>query len=385
MSIIYPPVTAAAMSSFVTAYGAVNAMVCSSNPPWRQPFPAECIDTFWGQLRRTAGKFIPEYRAAGVDKRVGSQLSTAHRMGFIPNIQPLYLTGSPFGWHGLDFINLLLDRDLPLGDPKKKLHVGSFGAGLHDEFEFAVEAAVIDGIDRRSASEFYAPIGAAQKELYDGLETTTFEPRELLALFLSGKRRGSVTAVDRVKAIGKELKQPRFARLDIAKHLPVGPYRHPSFHNAYWKIVATERAVVTEQHGILDGSPLESERFEFTPAEMSKIKFVEADFLDEDVPIPSQSFDLSVWLESYPFFPQDVSALIAATIVDRTKLGGFMLFDYPVSTLVQNQFGIEAVRALSNPINRPSSETTSPYAHLYRRVEETEGIGKALELLRNGS
>ncbi len=378
---MYQAISPSAMAAIIKNYGAMNYCLGEPNLPLQQVAPPAAIgaaglDELWRQIGDSFSQFASKYRASDTTRRTNMLLTAACASNVVFNNNPAWLTFSPFGWHGLDFLNLILDPDLPFADLEEELYIGCFGGGFHCEHSVPELAKdITDAIKDRDI----ATLLDAEQSLYGSSGATSFEPRELLALFLGGERKGSITVIDHAKEIGEELKQPRFARLNTGelwnKH--VG---RDSFFSSYWHVVAAGRAVNTNSHGMLNYGPLKSQKFEFTTAEMEKLVFVGADLLLGKVPVSAQSFDLSLWLESSCLFPREVATVLSALITDCTRLGGFILFDFRLSDLLQYQLGLNPIRAFTNLFNRPPDKG-HPYANLYQRVAQTDTVERLRALI----
>lgn len=323
----------------------------------------------WAEITGAYRDQVGLYRRMDVAQRTQSLLRTASSKKGIP-ADPSMLTCSPFGWHGPDFLHLALDRTLDLGG-RHPLHIGCFGGGFHNAYEFIRASLAHTGPSE--AISHYRPLLDAQLSIFGPQMATSYEPRELSALFYAGNRPGSVTVVDCTDAIGEDLIKPRFARLRGTALSP-----HVEFDDFYWQILSAGRHVFADDHGEVFGEIIQSMRFDLEPWEVERIRFIRADLLLDDVPVPSEFFDLSIRTEFEYFFPPETSVILGAYIVSLTRIGGYYLVDAPLYEEAEEQLGLRLVRALSNPINRPF-RGDNIFAFLYQRVEDTEIVKGVVE------
>jgi len=316
---------------------------------------------------------LQDYRRLSQQQRTTLLLSTAYRVGGIPTQDPSWLGFSPFGWHGSEFLTLLEDPSLPFRNPSRPLRIASYGAGFHNDFRYLNAAAVGTGhppLDEKDPR--YAALIQAQRALFAPIESTSYEPREVLALFLSGRREGELHVFDNQPEVALHLRRPNFAFLNIWGSYSEQPPLQIGKVSDYWRdYVSSGRDAVMRIHSLDPSIPLlYSSSFLFTPDEMRKLYAHTVDIICDPIPVP-EPFDLSIWLEGWYFIPIPLVDIAWAKVVFKTKKGGFILTDIPtLSPHALESMGL----CIEGRIENTMSERKTLLRTLYRKIAETKVI-----------
>jgi hypothetical protein len=305
--------------------GSFLARPADSDPPVAAAVPLDPQRvTMTGRTVQAYLDAIRRYREMPADERLREALALGVDRVDLKGDEA-ELTESYFGWHQAELLVLSHEPSLGLGDRRKPLRIACYGAGLHDDS--AVEAFTFRA-QGRDIGRFRDVLLAVQEALYGPLRATSYEPRELLALFLGGDRQGSIHVFDNNPGIAADLQRPEFTFLRSLPALHEFPFMITSVVEDYWwRYIAAGRDVVTREHGLgSTGYPIRSYSFRFRPEEMAKIRVEPLDIATDRV-AASDPFDVSVWFEGWYFLPELLIDLAWAKIVANARVGGYIVTD----------------------------------------------------------
>lgn len=283
----------------------------------------------FGQPIQTYLDALAAYRSLTPEGRVAEAINRAYGIGAIERPDARELTMSPFGWHLTEFFALLNTPSFPFRDPSSPLEIACYGAGFHNDLAL-MEAVSVEVFGQSLGRRGY-PLHTAQQFLFGAAMATSYEPRELLALFLSGSREGGVHVFDNYPPIAADLARPTFSYLDAMRAY----YRNPPtkmemIDDYWWDAVAVGRDVETKRFGVgPTGEPIESHSFRFTPEEMAKMHVHPLDIASDSLDV-GRKFDLSTWFEGWYFFPPPILNIVWAKIIANTEIGGYIVTDMPL-------------------------------------------------------
>jgi hypothetical protein len=325
------------------------------------------MQTYLTALRR--------YRELRPRQRVAAAIRLAFERGAIETNDTRQLGMSPFGWHLPEFQFLRNHPQSLFYQSDRPMEIACYGAGLHSDLDLLEGRYAFHGWDSRRVSR---PLAAAQKRLYGDRMATSYEPRELLALFLGGAREGGIHVFDNHPDIPGDLRSPSFTFLDAMRAYYDSPIMDMGLVDRYWwNDVAAGRDVVIAEHGYgTTAYPITSYTFRFTPEEMAKIHVHAKDIVADALDSPVQ-YDLSVWFEGWYFFPEPLIHIVWAKIIDNAKVGGYIITDLtPIPAEQQRAMGIHLEGTLDGRLYRGGYTRR----YLYKKVAEVPGIRELARL-----
>lgn len=142
----------------------------------------------------------------------------------------------------------------------------------------------------------------------------------------------------------------------------------------YWQFMTAGREVQRRAVGILQGvDPAERDEiavlsFRFEDQEWARLRVQSYDMITQMIPAGAESFDLSVWIEGWYFFPGVSYLFHLADIVQRTRVGGHILISPLVSPEVQAMLGLRHRRRVGG------DRIWQTAAHLYQRTAPTRQV-----------
>jgi hypothetical protein len=312
------------------------------------PYSVAEADQLYDALTPRLSQSLSAYRAVSPDMRTRILLETAHMSNRIPYTDPVFFAFSPFGNHGADFLVMAVDDELPFNNAAQRLDIGCFGAGFHDAY------SVLRSVFQRrgQSAAILEPLREAQFAAHGPKMASSNEPRELLALLLAGQKPGSITVIDTLDDIGRDLRVPTLSYMNSIEVYLSGHGSVTQFYDRYWGIIAAGRDTCVRKFGGKKSHSVTLKQFDFSPEEIGKLRFARADLALDPIPIAPETFGLSVWLEGSYFFPAELQIGIAAAITDRTRIGGYVLTDIRMSSAMQDTLGLELRRAVFHEILR---------------------------------
>lgn len=351
----------AAANAFLTRYGgarrAVNAVESNAAVAWD-----DFLQSGYSLMVRV-GCLPPAQRSMAF-------LWSAQAAGdHIPHGEYAALTYSPFSWHASIFTAVLCDPSLPFGNPAVPLDIACYGAGFHD---YAANARAMipkdsspkDAAEDRLDADLITQI---QQAVFGPLGGTSNEPRDLLTLFLSGKRPGSLTVFDRDPTIGTDLQRPWYLRFNNLDLLGRANNHWKSFADHYWQVLTAGRQTRRDVLGTKSETDVVRFGFRFTDEEWNKLLFTSIDMMTDSIPARSESFDWSIWLEGEYFMPGG-SMVHLGDIVDRTKIGGYLCLSHYHPPELLSALGVQPLGIFGNDTVWNSATI------LLQRVERTRTV-----------
>lgn len=326
-----------------TAQGALDQFVMES----------EVVTQILGLPMSSYQNAKASYREELQREGIAALLERAEKVGAIPDRDPVWLTFSPFGLHSKEFISLLKyteTRDYFNSCPS--LHIACYGAGLHDELEYL-----------RYRSD--QPIGDLFKEFLKKIFGLTgrcsYEPRELILLFLRGDREGTIDIFENQPDLAQELERPTIPFISLTYENK----EHVEFLVEYYKYLSRGREVNEE-----------CDYISLTSREMDKMRLRPVDIAVDQLE-KSPCFHLSVWLESQYFFDEPMQWIILSKIVRAMEPGSYLLTN-PIRQHYEKIVSYEDLRSFALMFGlefiglSPNHMGKKGCAALYRRTSDLE-------------
>jgi hypothetical protein len=314
------------------------------------------------------------YREELQTQGVTALLNRATDAGGTPDNDPVWFTFSPFGLHLREFMILARDPQFyAYFESQQSLQVASYGAGLHNEVEY-VRYRYSDiglGAFDNSLKEHLALF---QRDVFGPTGKSSYEPRELLLLFLAGDRDGTIDVFDSQTELALELQRPTLPMIDLL-HLYYSQEEPRDRVAEYHHFLRQGREVELGYTQIFPLGQINYLSFSLTNQEMAKIRYRQADIALDPL-AEKERFHLSIWLESAYFFDEPLKWIVLSKIVRAMQPGSYLLTN-PIrqgkGRLVSNQhlgsfaeiFGLEFIGLLPNHLGRKGTA-------LYRRVSDQE-------------
>lgn len=313
------------------------------------------------------------YRDLSPDQKRSTALIYGVESGKIPEADPAWFACSPFAWHAPEFVDLLDDSSLGLNRPD--LVIADYGAGSHQVYNFAVKMFHQFNPGKPLPKEYNA-LRKADAEVFKG-QGATLEPKELMALFGSGNKRGHVYIVEQNPQIAVACRDPFFhyindyevyaGREDISKGL-----------EKHWLRLSQGRDIKQKPFGMGLGNKIVRARsFRFADDEMARFHFIPADLAINRVNIPGGA-DLSVWFDSYYFIEPNLSFVAFCRIIQNTKVGGYILADITTTNGGDDVFDYLGIRPLKQLTSTMRGDGIS--SCLYQKTEEKADVRELASL-----
>jgi len=306
---------------------------------------------------------------------VAALLNRATDAGGTPDNDPVWFTFSPFGLHSREFMTLARDPQVrAYFESQQSLQVASYGAGLHNEMDYIRYRFSDTGLGAFDNS-LEENLALFQRDVFGPTGKSSYEPRELLLLFLAGDRDGAIDVFDSQTELALELQRPTLPMIDLL-HLYYSQKELRDRVAEYHQFLRQGREVEVGYTQIFPLGQINYLSFGLTNQEMAKIRYRQTDIALDPLE-EKKRFHLSVWLESAYFFDEPLKWIVLSKIVRAMQSGSYLLTN-PIKQgkgrMVSNQhlgsfaeiFGLEFMGLLSSHLGRGGS------AALYRRVSDRE-------------
>ena len=339
----------------------------TGNPPASSSSHEKILGLSPADYIKALSVYQEELRSRGT----AGMLNRANTLGAIPDEDPIWLTFSPFGLHLREFLGLLKNSEIgAYFASSHPLRVASYGAGLHDDADY-VRYRYDDTELGAFTDSIKSQLRSFQRKLFGPTERCSYEPRELLLLFLAGNRDGTIVVFDNHPLLAEELRRPTLPLIELFGFY----YETEEIVRGildYYHFLTQKRSVDIGSEYIPPLGDIHYLNSYLTDQEMAKINYRAVDIATDSL-AEREGFHFSVWIESDYFFPEPLRQIVLAKIVRAMKPGSYLLTN-PIrikrEKLVRTAdlislaklFGLELIGLASNHQDRHGT------AALYRRV-----------------